>query len=57
MWDAKNADPDYEFVPVPWIAALNGILNDTSSGVSTRIENSIDQAFTQSPYLGTSEGR
>ncbi len=35
-----------------WIAGLNGILEDTSSGISTRINNNIDQAFKQSPYLG-----
>ena len=57
MWDAMNADPDKELVPVPWIATVNGILNDTSSGVAGRIEGSIDQAFRQSPYLGTGEGR
>jgi hypothetical protein len=35
-----------------WVAAINGILEDTSAGISTRINNSINQAFTQSPYLG-----
>lgn len=34
-----------------WVAALNGILEDTSVGISNRINNGIDQAFTQSPYL------
>ncbi|MGD9400638.1 MAG: DUF4136 domain-containing protein [bacterium] len=57
MWDAKNADEDYEIVPVPWAATVNGILNDKSAGVGNRIEDSVNQAFAQSPYLGTSEGR
>jgi hypothetical protein len=35
-----------------WVAAINGILEDTSTGITTRLTNSIDQAFTQSPYLG-----
>jgi hypothetical protein len=57
MWDIKNMDEDREIVPVPWVATINGIVNDTSAGVAQRIENSVDQAFKQSPYLGTSEGR
>jgi hypothetical protein len=57
MWDAKNADEDLEVVPVPWIASMNGIMNDTSPSRAQRIEDSIDQAFKQSPYLGTSGGR
>lgn len=57
MWDARNADEDYEIVPVPWVATINGILNDTSSSRAKRLEDNIDQAFKQSPYLGTSEGR
>ena len=35
-----------------WVAGINGILEDTSSGIGTRINNNIDQAFKQSPYLG-----
>lgn len=35
-----------------WVAGINGILEDASSGISTRLNNNIDQAFTQSPYLG-----
>lgn len=34
-----------------WVAAINGILEDTPTGISTRLTNSIDQAFEQSPYL------
>jgi len=34
-----------------WVAAFNGILEDTNAGVLNRINNGIDQAFTQSPYL------
>ena len=34
-----------------WIAAINGILNDTNASITNRIINDIGQAFTQSPYL------
>jgi hypothetical protein len=34
-----------------WIAGINGILEDNSAGISARINNNIDQAFKQSPYL------
>jgi hypothetical protein len=34
-----------------WHGGLNGILNDSSSGLQQRIEDGIAQAFTQSPYL------
>ena len=34
-----------------WHAGLNGIMNDSSSGLVQRIEDGIAQAFTQSPYL------
>lgn len=52
MFDIKNADDDTDYAPIPWYSRINGILNDTSSGAARRIENSINQAFTQSPYLG-----
>jgi len=35
-----------------WIAGINGILEDTSTGIAVRINTNIDQAFDQSPYLG-----
>lgn len=34
-----------------WVAAINGILEDTSAGILDRLYKGIDQAFTQSPYL------
>lgn len=34
-----------------WVAALNGILEDTNAGILDRVYDGIDQAFTQSPYL------
>jgi len=35
-----------------WVAGINGLLEDTSSGIETRLANNINQAFKQSPYLG-----
>jgi hypothetical protein len=37
-------------VPVIWSGAIRGLMNQGSS--STRITNGINQAFSQSPYLG-----
>ena len=36
-----------------WVAGINGILEDTNIGITTRLNNNIDQAFNQSLYLGT----
>jgi hypothetical protein len=39
-------------VPVVWTGVINGLLNTgSSSSVSSRITSTINQAFTQSPYL------
>lgn len=38
-------------LPVPWIAVVNGLMEGSTSGVVTRINNSVDQAFEQSAYL------
>ena len=34
-----------------WVAALNGILEDTNAGIASRLTAAIDQAFAQSLYL------
>lgn len=36
-----------------WVAALNGLLGDSNSGTISRVNAGIEQAFSQSPYLGT----
>lgn len=36
-----------------WVAALNGLLGDSNSGTLSRVNAGIEQAFSQSPYLGT----
>lgn len=35
-----------------WVAAMNGLLGDSNAGTIDRINNGIEQAFSQSPYLG-----
>ncbi len=36
---------------IVWTAVLNGLLGDTSTGLTSRLTNRINQAFDQSPYL------
>ena len=38
-------------IPIVWNAAVNGLLQGSESGLSSRINRTIDQAFEQSPYL------
>jgi len=38
--------------PGLWIATINGLLGDANTELQSRINQNIDQAFTQSPYLG-----
>ena len=51
----QMADPNdpsaNENLPVVWISAINGLLEGSTSGLITRIDRSVDQAFEQSNYL------
>jgi hypothetical protein len=38
-------------LPVVWTCIINGLLEGSTSGIQARIGSTIDQAFTQSPYL------
>jgi hypothetical protein len=38
-------------MPSVWVAAINGLLDGTDASKVARINNTIDQAFDQSPYL------
>ncbi|NOX19434.1 MAG: DUF4136 domain-containing protein [Chlorobi bacterium] len=44
---------DSSLVTVEWNATINGLLSSNASSTRARIEDSINQAFTQSPYLKT----
>jgi hypothetical protein len=49
-----NPDPDQASTKTAyWYAAMNGILDDTQANLEARFTDSINQAFTQSPYLKT----
>lgn len=52
MVDTDGAGGGTVTVPVVWVAAINGVLRSTSSATVARINELIDQAFAQSPYLG-----
>jgi len=37
----------------PWVGSFNGLISGSDSQILARVDNAIDQAFEQSPYLGT----
>ncbi len=53
MLDAKNADSETKRIPVLWSGVVNGILSGSETYLYERLEKNIDQCFTQSPYLKT----
>ena len=36
-----------------WLAAMNGVMDDSSANLNRRVTDSINQSFVQSPYLKT----
>lgn len=38
-------------VPVVWLSVINGLLEGSTTNINNRLRQSIDQAFSQSPYL------
>jgi hypothetical protein len=50
MVDPNNLSPDDRPL-VAWTFAVNGLLTGSTSEFNARVARSIDQAFTQSPYL------
>jgi hypothetical protein len=51
MWDIRRADPGAQQVPAIWVAALRGLLEGSPEVAPDRINEAIDRAFAQSPYL------
>lgn len=53
MVDARSPfqDGDEIRIPVYWTAAMNGLLGGSAASVASRLNNNINQAFDQSPYL------
>jgi hypothetical protein len=52
MWDVRRANNTAMTVPAIWVAVLRGLLEGSSSDAPARIQQAIDRAFAQSPYLG-----
>ncbi len=52
MFDPDKADAQEKKIPSIWVAAINGLAQGSSAEISTRLTNTIEQAFTQSSYLG-----
>jgi hypothetical protein len=50
MSDNRQYDPDLERAPLIWFAGANGLAGQGAT--AQRIQRGIDQAFTQSPYIG-----
>jgi hypothetical protein len=51
MWDLRRADPVAMQIPAIWTAALRGLLEGSAVDAPLRIDQAIDRAFAQSPYL------
>jgi hypothetical protein len=54
MWDPRRVDIGQEegVIPAVWVAALRGLLEGSAADAPARINQAIDRAFDQSPYLG-----
>ncbi len=51
MLDPARPGTGVDLAPILWVAGINGLLEGSTAGLTTRITNLIDQAFRQSPYL------
>lgn len=47
----KDPDQANQVVSSPWQGAINGVINDSGSSITSRLQSSINQMFAQSPYL------
>ena len=52
MWDLRRSDPVAETLPAIWTAVMRGLLGGSATDAPFRIDQAIDRAFAQSPYLG-----
>jgi len=52
MWDVRRSDPVAMRVPAVWTAALRGLVEGSPLDTPARIDQAINRAFDQSPYLG-----
>jgi hypothetical protein len=49
--DPNGSNMENKAIPVYWLGAVNGMLNDTTANLKKRVGDSIHQMFEQSPYL------
>lgn len=52
MLDPNDPTAD-DKLPTQWIGLINGLTDDSPVNVRTRLVNTINQCFVQSPYLGS----
>ena len=54
-WDPQESpaptSTDEDNQPVHWVATFNGLVSSSKENNAARIKSSINQAFTQSPYI------
>lgn len=53
MVDGSTLNPVNDNVAVVWSCIINGLAEGDTQSIVTRIQSTIDQAFSQSPYLKT----
>lgn len=51
MIDKSKIDETNQITGAVWAGAANGVLDDTYANILTRVINSVDKMFEQSPYL------
>jgi hypothetical protein len=51
LTDADSANSSTQTYEVSWVAAINGVLDDTTADKQARLSRGIARAFDQSPYL------
>jgi len=51
MLDPNSSSVEDQEIPATWVGAVNGLLIGSDASILARIEDLIDQAFVQSPYL------
>ena len=51
MLDAEDIDVENKTATINWAVAINGLLDDSKTNISSRINETIDQSFQQSSYL------
>jgi hypothetical protein len=51
MLDPSDTDTNQNRIFIPWTAGINGLLRSSQTNSETVINQTIDRAFSQSPYL------